>query len=149
MSEPSITDIASFFGGLYALKCLKQGMDNGNLPKIVERYGKYVVKLIIENPEFMVYAGTGTLGFMAFEGELKTKLVGGVSGMMAYKMATGGGQIVGPLAAAYLAGLGFWWLLGNPVDIIQKELQDKTDPECVDEDGRINLDCVLRKLLGL
>lgn len=123
--DPSLTDIASFFGGLLALKMLKQGMDNGNLPKIVERYGSYVVKLMIENPESIVYAAAMFLGFNAFPQNLTSRIAGAGTGATGVMLAKSGNLLS---AGAGLSILGILGLCNVPSEVIESMYESSLKP---------------------
>lgn len=123
--EPSLTDIAGFFGGLLALKFLKQGMDNGNLPKIMERYGAYIVKLMIQNPESVVYAAAMFLGFNAFPQNLSSRLAGAGTGATGVMLAKSGNLLS---AGAGLSILGILGLCNVPSEVIESMYESTLKP---------------------
>jgi len=122
--EPSIRDIVLFFGGLMGLGILKKGMDNGNLPKLVDKYLRYFGKLIIENPDFVPYGLAGILGAM-IPTTLEGRAVGAGAGMLAVKLAGSGNLLSAGVGLASLAILG---LANVPSEIIN-DMYGETLPE--------------------
>lgn len=126
---PELKDLAFFLGGVYTVKCFKEGIETGHLPELAAKTGKLLVKSICQFPESIPYFLLSYLGYRwADELELPHPyLIGPASALTAYHAILSMNPVVSSAAAGFLAWIGIEGVgmgIAGKLEEIKEQIED-------------------------